>query len=177
MDAIERHRRHPAQVADAILLELLSLSLNPRGTLYPKRSLIKITLASGDLKTTSAFKDLLQGSEWSVYRVRRIYHALKADGVSDPKKKGTADRAVEQLHTFSSREEADRFLDRVAAELGLEMETSRGLRYAYRERRGNDYPAREEFYTVAPSYVQTKARYGIERFDDQWTARQRTLSE
>ena len=176
-DAVERHRQHPEQVADAMLLELLSLALNPRGTLYPKKSLIQITLASGDDRTAAAFQALLLGSQWSVYLVRRIYHACKTDGVVDPKKKGMADRAVEQVQTFSCREEADRCLDVFAARFGLELETSRGLRYAYRERRANEYPAREEFYTVAPSHVQTKARFGIERFDDQWTARQRLLFE
>ena len=176
-DAVERHRRHPEQVADAMLLELLSLALNPRGTLYPKKSLIQITLASGDAKAASAFQTLLHGLQWSVYRVRRIYHARMTDGVPDPKKKGIADRAVERLHTFSAREEADRALGLLAASMGLELESGRGLHYAYRERRGNQYPAREEFYTVAPSYVQTKARYGIERFDDQWSAKQRKLFE
>ena len=176
-DAVERHRRHPGQVADAMLLELLSLALNPRGTLYPNKSLIQITLASGDDGTAAAFQALLLGSQWSVYRVRRIYHARKTDGVPDPKKKGMADRAVERLHTFSSREEADRSLGWLAASLGLELEFSRGLRYAYQERRGNEYPAREEFYTVAPSHVQTKARYGIEHFNDQWIVKQRGLFE
>ena len=172
-DAVERHRRHPGQVADAMLLELLSLALNPRGTLYPKKSLIQITLANGDDGTAAAFQALLVGSQWSVYRVRRIYHARKTDGAPDPKKKGMADRAVERLHTFSSREEADRSLGLLAASLGLELEMSRGLRYAYRERRRSEYPAREEFYTVAPSHVQTKARYGVEHSDDQWIVKQR----
>ena len=176
-DAVERHRRHPEQVAEAMLLELLSLALNPRGTLYPNKSLIQITLASGDANAVSAFEALLQGSQWSVYWVRRIYHARKTEGIADPSKKGTADRAVERLHTFSSREEADRCLSLLAVRLGLELETKRGLRYAYRERTGSEYPAREEFYTVAPSYVQTKARYGIEHFDDQWIVKQRRLFE
>ena len=176
-DAVERQRRHPEQVADAMLLELLSLALNPRGTLYPKKSLIQITLASGDPGATSAFQALLHGSQWSVYRVRRIYHARKSDGISDPKKKGSADRAVERLLTFPSREEADRSLDVLAVRLGLKLETNRGLRYGYLERRGSEYPAREEFYTVAPSHVQTKARYGIEHFDDQWIVKQRRLFE
>ena len=109
-------------------------------------------------------------------RVRRIYHARMTDGVPDPKK-GMVDRAVERLQMFSTREEAERSLGLLAASLGLELESSRGLHYAYRESRGNEYPAREEFYTVAPSYVQTKARYGIERFDDQWSVKQRKLFE
>ncbi len=83
-DALERQRRHPEQVADAMLLELLSLALNPRGTLYPKESLIQITLVSGDDSTAVAFQALLLGSQWSVYRVRRIYHARTCVRIGNP---------------------------------------------------------------------------------------------
>jgi hypothetical protein len=46
-DAIERHKAHPEQVADALMLEHVCLSLNPRGTLYRDKSLIQITMSSG----------------------------------------------------------------------------------------------------------------------------------
>ena len=69
--------------------------------------------------------------------------------------------------------EADRELDRVAGTLGTMIEVKRGPRYVYCERKGTEYPAREEFYPVAPSQVQTMARYAIERFAGQWTAKQR----
>jgi len=46
--ALERHRDHPDAVADAMMLEHLSLALNPRATLYRDRSLIQITRDEGN---------------------------------------------------------------------------------------------------------------------------------
>lgn len=40
-EALERQKVHASQVADALMLEHISLSMNPRGTLYPKNSLIR----------------------------------------------------------------------------------------------------------------------------------------
>lgn len=158
-----------------MLLELMSLSLNPRGQLYAKESLIQITLAGGHEQTEAAYRAKLAEVEWSVYRVRRIYQAGKRDGVTDYTKKGLASRAVENLGSFPTREAAEQELDVVAEGLHAEIEVIRNIRYAYITRRGLEYPAREEFFTVAPSYVATKARYGIERFDEQWNAAQLRL--
>jgi hypothetical protein len=36
------------------------------------------------------------------------------------------------------------------------------------ERTGTTYPAREDFYVVAPAVVQTKARYGLDWFNGKW---------
>jgi hypothetical protein len=170
-DALTRHRLHPEQVAEAMELELVSLALNPRGTLYPNASLIQITLEHGDRQAARAYRSRLAASSWSLYRVRRIYHPGKTDGIVNPTRKGTADRAVERLSTFPKRAEAERQLDLLARDRDTAIEHGRGLRYVYMERRGKSYPAREEFYTVAPSHVPTKARHGIEWFDRHGTAR------
>ncbi len=53
-DALERHREHAAQVADAMTIEHMSLALNPRGTLYRGRSLIQITLEAGTKRRSSS---------------------------------------------------------------------------------------------------------------------------
>lgn len=173
--ALQRQRRHPEQIGDAMVMELMSLSLNPRGQLYAKESLIQITLASGDQQAEAAFNAKLAGVDWAVYRVRRIYQAGKREGVIDRTKKGLASRAVENLGSFATRGEAELELDRLALTKGAEIEVLRNIRYAYITRRGLQYPAREEFFTVAPDYVATKARYGIERFDEQWDAAQMRL--
>ena len=174
-EAVQRHREQPEQVADAMILEHMSLSLNPRGQLYAKESLIQITLASGDQRAEAAYNAKLADVEWAVYRVRRIYQAGKRDGVVDYTKKGIASRAVENLQIFATREEAEQGLDTLAASQQAEIEVIRNIRYAYITRRGLQYPAREEFFTVAPNYVATKARYGIPYFDEQWDAAQLRL--
>jgi len=38
---------------------------------------------------------------------------------------------------------------------------------AYVCERGPSYPTREDYYVVAPAVVETKARYGVSRFDQQ----------
>jgi hypothetical protein len=170
-----RMRGCPDQVAGAMMLEHMSLSLNPRAQLYAKESLIDITLASGDQQAAAAYNAKLTDVEWSIYRVRRIYQAGKRDGLIDYNKKGLASRAVENLGSFATREEAELELDTLALGKQVVIEVIRNIRYAYITRRAAEYPAREEFFTVAPDYVATKARYGIARFDEQWDAAQLRL--
>src|SRR5262249_40916654 len=51
-EGIERMRRFPEQVAEALLLEHQSLSLNPRGTLYRGRTLLSIITKNDHLDST-----------------------------------------------------------------------------------------------------------------------------
>lgn len=92
-DALARHREHPEQVADAMLLEHVSLALNPRGTLYSNQSLIEITDASGNPLASASFRRTLEQQPWTVYRVRRLYRAGKdKHGRLSATKKGNAIR-------------------------------------------------------------------------------------
>jgi hypothetical protein len=175
-DAIERHKAHPEQVADALMLEHVSLSLNPRGMLYRDKSLIQITMASGNQPALNSFAQKLDASPWSLYRVRRVYKAKKGeDGRPQEDKKGQAIRAVEKLETFPGPAAARTELTRLAQRLGLAEESKGLISYVYVQRRAETYPAREDFYVAAPSVVETKARYGIPRFEEQWSAAQGNL--
>lgn len=170
-DLAQRHMEHPEQVAEAMVMEHMSLALNPRGTLYRDKSLIQITVDQGNQKAVESYEKRIHEAEWALYRVRRIYHAQKAD----PTKKGTADRAVEKISVFRDSDGARMRLAEVAASGDGEIEEARGLTYVYRERCGVTFPAREEFFTVAPALVHSKARYGIDWFDEQWLSRQGRL--
>ncbi len=156
-EAIERHREHPHQVADAMILERLSLALNPRATLYKNKSLIQITEATSNTAALDAYSRRLGETDWAVYRVRRLYQ-----------QQAQAYRAVEKHSLHADDRRALAGLKRVARELGSPIEDVRGIPYVYRERRGEDYPTREEFYTIAPAVVEDKARYGIPWFDGLW---------
>jgi hypothetical protein len=174
-DALRRHQEHPEQVADAMLLEYVSLALNPRGTLYRNQSLIEITLASGNLQAVASYECKLETTPWTVYRVRRIYHAAKAaDGTLIESKKGTAIRAVERL-----TEETDRIASlahlQTLIEPNDERVVLREIHYVYRQRCATSYPTREEFLVAAPAVVESKARYGLEWFEEQWNRRQQEL--
>jgi hypothetical protein len=148
------------------MLEHMSMSLNPRGTLYRDSSLIQLTVDSGNTRALDIYREALSQSEWAIYRVRRIYSAkaVKDDPIY-PKKKGSAQRAVEKLEVYSTREAALSALHIQAQSDGAEIEEVRNIAYAYIERKGATYPARENFLVAAPHLVETKARYGIAKFE------------
>jgi hypothetical protein len=175
-EAIERHKAHPAQLAEALLMEHVSMSLNPRGSLYPKTSLTQITMSSGNHEAMNRFARKLDDSPWALYRVRRIYKAGKdKEGNTQYSKKGQAIRAVEKLATFSGATAAREALSQKALVLGVDEETKGLITYVYLARRGETFPAREEFYVATPAFVETKARYGVPWFDEQWDASQGCL--
>lgn len=174
-DALERNREHPEQVADAMMLEHVSLSLNPRGTLYRDQSLIEITEANGHALAIGNFRHRLDEAEWAIYRVRRIYQPGKdRSGATDPNKKGVAYRAVEQLFTGLQRETAIQRLRALAMGQDSIVE-QRGITYVYRQRCADTYPTREEFLVALPAVVATKARYGLDWFEEKWSSAQGTL--
>ncbi len=176
-DAIERHREHPVQVADAMLIEHMSLALNPRGSLYRDGSLIQITTANKNTKAVRLYTQRLAKLPWAIYRVRRIYKGKltvnKRTGKAEWKK-GTVYRSVEQDSRHDHADSAIRLLYDLRDRLSLDIEVRRGIHYAYRERCASTYPTQEEFYTAAPATVPNKARYGIPWFDAQWAQTRQT---
>lgn len=145
-----RFARHPQATADALMIEHMSLALNPRGLLYAKLALREIV----NPEASAIFDERLTQAEWSLYRVRRIYS-----------KKGKADRCVE-VTARGTREEMQAQLRRTPGDRDSRL----GIDYVYLQRRVEDvYPAREEFYVAAPAYVDTKARYGVAWFEAKWT--------
>lgn len=174
-DALARHREHPEQVAEAMLLEHVSLSMNPRGTLYRDQGLIEIVESSGNPQALANFRQMLDRRPWTVYRVRRIYRAGKdKSGNLSPSKKGGAVRAVERIAGETNRATAIDSL-RALIRPGNQVSEKRGILYVYREHCRASYPAREEFLVAAPAVVETKARYGLEWFEQQWDAPQMSL--
>lgn len=174
-DALRRHQQHPEQVADAMLLEYVSLALNPRGTLYRNQSLIEITRASGNSPAVESYEQKLDATRWTVYRIRRIYHAAKAkDGSFLYNKKGMAIRAVERLAGEIEKTEALAHLHGLI-EPTDELVVQREIQYVYRQRCATRYPTREEFLVAAPAVVESKARYGLDWFEEQWNRRQQEL--
>src|SRR5581483_2175610 len=153
---------HPQQVADAMRLEHLSLALNPRGTVYKGRSLIQITIEAGNDAAVEGYRKRIESEEWALYRVRRIFSG-----------KGKADRAVEKLDVFQGPVEARIALNAVSDRSGAAVEELRGIPYVWRERRSEtDFPTREEFITIAPAAVDTKARHGLDWFEGRRSALQ-----
>ena len=164
--AIERQKGHPGQLAAALVLELTSLALNPRGALYKDTALIDIARKERYDEALQIMADILAKSDWALYRVRRLLNATKSGG------KGTVDRCVERLATFQTREQALAAL--LAHKAFGEFEEIRHIPYIWIQRRAEStYPTREELFSIAPATVETKARYGVPWFDARWN--QQTL--
>jgi hypothetical protein len=163
--ALERHREHPDAVAEAMMLEHLSLALNPRATLYRDRSLIQITRDDGNQKALTQYESRLASLPWAIYRVRRIY--------SGP---GKADRAVERQAVYASHGAATEALRHSAAGGKGELTELRGMLYVYIERRSSAvFPCREEYLVAAPAVVEDKARHGLAHFEVKWRSLQMRL--
>jgi hypothetical protein len=176
-DLVERQKMFPDQTADALMLEHMSLALNPRGTLYSGTSLVQLAIDHKNTVALDIHEEALTASEWAVYRVRRIYSAKAVkDGPSDPAKKGNVQRAVEKLDVYPSSDEAVAALRMQARSEGAEVEQVNNIVYRYVERRGATYPARENFLVAAPNLVETKARYGIEKFNARFDPEQFDMS-
>ena len=164
-----RQVAHPQQTADALMLERMSLALNPRGSLYRSETLMSFTRRAENTVALEQFERVQHSGPWAIYRVRRIYGA-KA-GFPEPKK-GTVQRAVEKQDVFSTETAALSALIDRAQRGRWDLVRANELQYAYVEYRTDSYPAREEYYVVAPARVETKARYGIDAFNPQWQPEQ-----
>lgn len=165
-NAISRHKEHPQKVGDALLLEHVSLALNPRATLYRDRSLIQITIDSGNRPALDAYRERLAGKSWAVYRVRRIYS-----------RKAKADRAVERVAVYPTATEAVQCLNVISASRAIQIEELRGIKYVFLEKRSETvFPCREEYFVAAPAVVEEKARFGLAWFEKKWTALQMELA-
>lgn len=148
---LDRFRAEPAASAEALLLEHVSLALNPRMTLYASRSLRSvIEAAPGMEKVLEAFAALLATLPWTVYRVRRYYHA-----------RGRADRKTDFMIKHTSSDGAHEAL----FEFGGDVRHEAGAARIYTLHRGSSYPTREEFYVAAPALPIEKSRAG---FDARW---------
>jgi hypothetical protein len=156
-ELIARQKRFPNQVASAMGLERLSLAMNPRGQLYKKEPLYQIVSNSGNSAAIQAFDRSLKTNGWAVYRVRRVYQ-----------QKGKARRCVERVCECESESKALEILDSKAQHENLRVRRMHGLTYAFVRERGATYPTTEEYYVATLALVNTKARYGVEKFDRDW---------
>ncbi len=174
-----RQRRFPHQVAEAMVLERLSLAMNPRGQLYRKQPLYQIVNASGNQPALDLFRARIEEAPWGLYRVRRIYQpkAVYEGAGKDRKllrhdytKKGVAQRCVEKTAEFPNSTQALNQLRHIAEQNRLPIHQQHELSYATVSQCSQTYPTCEEYYVVAPALVETKARNGVADFDDDWNS-------
>jgi hypothetical protein len=98
------------------------------------------------------------------------------NGRARPDEKGIAYRAVERITDDLARSAAVDHLHSLAISAN-QITVRRGITYLYRENCGDTFPTREEFLVAAPAVVATKARHGLDWFDNKCDAPQGSLFE
>lgn len=157
---LERFRDDPEEAALALLVEFVSVALNPRMTLFKNRSLQSVIEADGNEIALAHFLQTLQDQPWALYEVRRVFYAP-----------GVADRKVEAVSTGSYADMVAALGQRAAEQLvPATVEADGPFRRVYLRRRpesGESYPQVEHLLTVAPATVQDKSR---KRFSAAWAS-------
>lgn len=77
-DLIARQKQFPEQVADAMVLERVSMSLNPNGVLYATGPLIELVIESDNTTALEDYHKRLASLEWAIYQSAAIGPAKPA---------------------------------------------------------------------------------------------------
>lgn len=156
---LHRYQQNPHQAAHALLIEHASLSLNRAQGLVGDKRLVDIVAALDDPRSIEeAFDDLLNATEHSVYRLRRIY---REDRTRPGTKGKRVDRSVQRPAT------GDRSaMQQLASTYSDDHEHDGAItRHYLRRRREHLYPTTEEFIVAAPAFIGDKQ---APHFDQWW---------
>ncbi len=148
---LARYREMPSQAAQALMLEHVSMAMNPRMTLYVHGSLMDHLVEDGNGEAVRLFEEGLGVLPFALYRVRRLY-----------KKKGDAARKVEVLRT-GTKDEVENLLQTTYEGATYEAQSWRAY---LRRREPQVYPTAEDMVVAAPALTREKCRG---KFDENWT--------
>lgn len=141
-----RYASNPEAAADAMMIELTSIALNPRSTLFKNRSVIDVTEANVPA-AAEAFYGRLDETEWAIYDVRRIMYG-----------KGVAWRSVRTVETSGSHVLLHRRIREIAEVEGGTFAEGKVVRLVLSEREEGVYPSTERFLVIAPAGAEDKER-------------------
>ena len=71
-ETLQRHREDPVASASALFMEYMSLAMNPRQSLFKRRTLHSLLVKDGNMIALALFEQALNAEAWAVYRVRRL---------------------------------------------------------------------------------------------------------
>ena len=152
---LSRFRADPTEAALALLVEFVSMALNPNMSLFARGRALRQSLEQdGNTAALAHFTADLDARPWALYAVRRVFYAP-----------GVADRKVESLATGTPAAMAQALAEQARA-AGIPVQVDGQHQRAYvRARTGPDYPQVEHLLTSAPATVADKCRT---RFDGAW---------
>jgi len=157
------YRAEPAAGVQALVLEHIAVSLNPRQGLAAGERLSGLLAASGQHHDVlNAFTAELARMPWKVYDVRRVIRP-RAD---DPAKAANASRSIRAVAS-GSRDQMITILRKLAHAGDAEIENDGGIERAWFRHRGATLPAAEHFFVAAPAGPEDKEGPG---FQTAWQA-------
>lgn len=152
-EVIERFRAEPQSGAEAIILERTARALNPRMTLYSRRSVEELIREDGNSRALEIADDAFSRAEWKLMRVQRIRM-----------KKGGAHRRTEELDRGTKAEMEARLTEEaVLRNLPLSYEGGQARLYLLRPSEDSSYPTAEEMIVAVPGTVESKCRKNFTR--------------
>ncbi|MCA1626823.1 MAG: hypothetical protein LC742_02510, partial [Acidobacteria bacterium] len=152
-EVIARFREEPVSGAKAVVIERTARAINPRITLYSRRSVEECLREDGNAEAIELADAELQKGSWTLMRVQRIRYA-----------KTQVHRRTEEL-ARGTKAEMDA---RLAAEslhrrIPLTYEGGHARLYILRAPEAAQYPNAEEMIVVAPGTVKSKCRANFTR--------------
>lgn len=167
---LARYRAQPELAVRGLLLEHVSLCLNPRMSLYPGgKTLRGALMADGNTDALAHFQAARAAQEWGVYHVRRLYYPNNLTW-----------RSVERI-SRRSYGACTRMLTDLAVTNGTTVthDPTHDIRRVWLHSKDDDesYPRREELFVVCPAIVADKARPGFTARWAQAAFQQQTLLE
>lgn len=152
-EVIERFSREPEGGAEAVVIERTARIVNPRITLYSRRSVEELLRADGNDEALALADREMERMEWTLMRVQRIRYT-----------KTLVHRRTEELARGTPSEMNAR-LEREARrrQLPLTNEGGHSRLYLLRAPEPATYPSAEEMIVVAPGTVESKSRANFAR--------------
>lgn len=133
-------------------IEYISLSLNPRMTLYSRKSLYSCIQANQNHELLAEFEEALNTFEWALYDVRRLLYS-----------KRVVHRKVEGLAKGTRREMAE-LLAEHSDKSGIPLSHEAGMpRLHLVPRQPGVYPSAEQMLVTAPAFPVDKSRKTFEK--------------
>lgn len=153
---LQRYDSSPESAVETLMLEWRALCLNTRSGLIAGNRFISL-ISDRRPEIGAVFQERLASEPHALYRVRRLWRPRR----KDPEKVANANRDLQVLATGSRASCRERL-----AGLGP-LDASDGIERVFRLRRGDDLPAREDFFVAGPAGAESKA---LASFDSWWNA-------
>lgn len=150
---VERYRAEPRSGAKAIRIERTARAINPRITLFSRKSVEELLRADSNAAAIEEADRTLAAQSWKLMRVRRIRYS-----------KTVTHRRTETLASGTHAAMDERLRQESQARgVPLTFEADHARVYLRRIPEATPYPHAEEMITVAPATVADKCRANFER--------------